>query len=94
MKRPNESEILFKAVNEHLHLGNLHEYSRLSAYLCHAVEDTKEPKLELILNAIREDLERSRPGAIAFTDTHGRRSQMHIATYGLFLSEYFKDALL
>jgi hypothetical protein len=89
----NKSDIIFKAVNEYLYLGKLSDKRSYwpSTYLCHAIEDTKEPKSKAIFKAIDEDLEYNRAGALAFTDKDGKRDQMQIATYGLFLSEYFKN---
>jgi hypothetical protein len=89
----NKSEIIFKAVNENFHVDNASPFST-STYLCNAIIRTKKNYIIVnpILKAIAEDILIHNPNCTGiFMDKKGGRDQMQVATYGLFLSEYFKD---
>ena len=84
-----KSEILYKAVTEHLRMTEKDTLSyKEQYYLCLAVREVSENTW--IRDTIAEDVIRNKNHAI-FLNSAGRRDQMQIAMYGLFLSEWFKD---
>ena len=91
----NKSEILYKAVTEHLILKKAERCSRSRQYyLCLAVVVAHPTTHES--HDVRDTIEvdvRTTGGIdiFGFRNEGNKRDQMQVAMYGLFLSEYFKD---
>ena len=91
----NKSEILYKAVTEHLIVRESERCSRSRQYyLCLAVVVAHPTTHEShdVRDTIEADVRASGSVSIfGFRNEGMKRDQMQVAMYGLFLSEYFKD---
>lgn len=89
-----KSQILYKAVTERFILLDNEYVSPLEKqrYLCLAVyiTDRNTTNMWNIRETIAEDVVRNKNHSL-FSNSLGKRNQMQVAMYGLFLSEYFKD---
>lgn len=90
-----KSEILYKAVTEHLIIRKSERCSRnRQYYLCLAVAVAHPTTHEShdVRDTIEADVRASGSVSIfGFRNEGMKRDQMQIALYGLFLAEWFKD---